>query len=147
MEIPFEPSAFGDTEALRVTLAFTPSDALMQTITELDNWCINTLSATPCVLLGINLTKDQVRERYSSSLKTSEKGYTTLRTKMNRSGRYALQCYDAELQKMPHPDNWRSCSIRPKLLFKGLWVMGKDFGPIIECTHAVVKESTDECPF
>ena len=147
MEVPFEPSAFGDPEASRVTLCVTPSESLAATIAELDAWCISTLIAIPS-LLGIALTPEQVRERYSSSLKTSEKGYTTVRAKMNKSGRYALQCYDAELEKRQPPETWRGCSIRPRLVFKGLWVMGKDFGTVLECTHALVEESKDAaCPF
>jgi hypothetical protein len=147
MEIPFEPSAFGDPEAIRVTLCVTPSESLTSTLEAMDAWCIGTLIANPA-LLGIALTPEQVRERYSSSLKISEKGYTTVRAKMNRSGRYALQCYDSELEKRPHPETWRGCSIRPRLVFKGLWVMGKDFGCLLECTHALIKETKDDaCPF
>ena len=147
MEVPFEPSAFGDPEASRVTLCFTPSEALSAQISEVDAWCIETIISTPG-LLGVVLTPEQVKERYASSLKTSEKGYQTLRTKMNKSGRYALQCYDTEKEKRSQPDTWRGCSIRPRLVFKGLWVMGKDFGSIIECTHCIVQQGAgDDCPF
>ena len=147
MEVPFEPSAFNDPEASRVTLCVTPSDTLTSMVAELDAWCINTLSANPS-LLGISLTPDQVRERYSSSLKTSDKGYVTVRAKINKSGRYALQCYDPELVKRSHPETWRGCSIRPRLVLKAIWVMGRDFGAILECTHALVKKGADEaCPF
>ena len=148
MSIPFEPSAFNDAEASRVTLCVTPSDSLVATIAQLDKWCLDTLCATPLALMGVSLTPEQVRERYSSSLKTNDKGYTTVRAKMNRSGRYALQCYDSNLEKVPHPENFKSCPIRPRLVFKGIWIMGKDFGTILECTHAVVKEEgNDDCPF
>ena len=147
MEVPFEPSAFGDEAASRVTLCVTPSDALAAQITELDAWCIDTIISNPG-LLGVVLTHDQVRERYASSLKTSEKGYTTLRCKMNKSGRYALQCYDTEKEKRSQPDNWRGCSIRPRIVWKGLWVMGKDFGSILEVSHCIVQESGGAaCPF
>ena len=47
MEIPFEPSAFGDPEASRVILCFSPSPELCKTIQELDAWCIDTLIANP----------------------------------------------------------------------------------------------------
>ena len=147
MEVPFEPSAFGDPEAIRVTLCFNPSESLCSQIAEVDAWCISTLIANPS-LIGISLTPEQVRERYSSSLKTSDKGYTTLRVKMNKSGRYALQCYDPNRESRPHPEAWRGCTIRPRLVFKGLWIMGKDFGSILECTHALVQEGQDtSCPF
>ena len=146
-EIPFEPSAFGDPEANRVTLCFTPSETLCTQIEQLDQWCIDAVSANPS-LLGISLTSEQVIDRYISSVKTNEKNYQTLRAKMNKSGRYALQWYDTEKEKRSQPDTWRGCSIRPRLVFKGLWVMGKDFGSIIECTHCIVQEDGgDDCPF
>ena len=147
MEVPFEPSAFGDPEAFRVTLCFTPSETLSAQISELDAWCIDTIMSTPS-LLGVVLTAEQVKERYANSFKTSEKGYLTLRTKMNKSGRYALQCYDTEKEKRSQPGTWRGCSIRPRIVWKGLWVMGEDFGSILETTHCIVQEPGGiECPF
>ena len=69
--------------------------------------------------------------------------------KMNRSGRYALQCYNSEQEKRDHPENWRGTQIQPRIVFEGLWLMGKDFGALMECTHALVQEGgcNDECPF
>ena len=149
LEVPFEPSAFNDAEANRVTLCMTPSDAVCETIRALDEWCIDTLSADTVALLGVQMTPGQVRDRYVSCLKTSDKGYKTLRVKMNRSGRYALQCYTTEKQKCVHPQEWRGCSIRPRLVVRSVWIMGKDFGALLECSHAIVKKdsSGDECPF
>ena len=76
MEVPFEPSAFGDPEASRVTLCVTPSETLSAQISELDAWRIDTIISTPS-LLGVVLTPEQVKERYPSSFKTSEKTSTT----------------------------------------------------------------------
>ena len=146
--VPFEPSAFSDPDANRVTLCVTPSDAMVQSIAHLDAWCIPTIAANPS-LLGLSLTAEQVAERCASSIKVDEKGYATLRAKMNKSGRYSLKCYDSEKEPAVHPATWRGCSIRPRFVFKGLWVMGKDFGSTLECTHAIVQgsEGCDECPF
>ena len=58
-EIPFEPSAFGDPEANRVTLCCTPSESLCAQIAQLDKWCIDALSSTPG-LLGIVLSPEQI---------------------------------------------------------------------------------------
>ena len=96
LEIPFEPSAFNDSEANRVTLCLNPSPSLCDTISALDEWCIQTLCANPTNLLGIQLSPEQIKDRYVSCLRTSEKGYQTLRAKMNKSGKYALQCYDTD---------------------------------------------------
>ena len=40
--------------------------------------------------------------RYVRSPKTSDKGYQTLRMKMNKSRRYALQWYTPEKEKCAH---------------------------------------------
>ena len=82
MEIPFEASAFQDPDGLanRVTLCVNPSADMTATIEALDAWCIETLSKNPTTLIGVQLTPEQVKERYVSCLKTSDKGYTTIRT-------------------------------------------------------------------
>ena len=148
LEVPFEPSAFQDEAANRVTLCLNPTDAVCETVAALDRWVIATIAANPVSLLGTALTHEQVKDRYVSSIKiSSEKGYKTLRVKMNRAGRYGLQVYTPEKEKRAHPDAWRGCSMRPRLTWRGLWIMGKDFGSIFECTHAIVQEQLDEeCP-
>ena len=66
----------------------------------------------------------------------------------NRSGRYALQCFTPEKEKREHPETWRGFTARPRIIYKGLWVMSKDFGTLLECTHAIIQEGGgDECPF
>ena len=150
MEVPFEASAYNDPDGLanRVTLCVTPSAHLNSTIEALDAWCIQTLSQNPTTLLGVQLTPEQVKERYVSCLKTSDKGYTTLHTKMSTNGRYALQTYTPSKEKRDHPEAWRGTSIQPQITFKGLYIMSREFGPVLETTHAIVHESIgDECPF
>ena len=147
LEVMYEPSAYNDPEANRVTLCVNPSEAVCETISAMEEWCIQTLASNP-PLLGVQMAPELVRERFVSCLKTSEKGYRTLRMKMNKAGRYALQCYDLDKEKRERPDTWRGCSIQPRICLKGLWIMGKDLGPILECTHAIVQEAGgDECPF
>ena len=148
MEIAFEPSAYNDPEANRVSMCLTPSEDMCETINALDEWCINKLSSDPVGLIGVQMTPEQIRERFVSCLKTSEKGYKTLRLKMSKSGRYALQCYTPEKEKREQPDTWRGCSIQPRITLKSLYLMGRNFGPVYECTHALLRESgMDKCPF
>ena len=124
------------------------TDDVCEMIKELDEWVLESLIANPTDLLGITLSPEQIRERYVSSMKTVEKGYRTLRTKMNRVGRYALQRYAPTKEKRQHPAPWRGCSIQARLVFKGLYVMGREFGSMIKCTRVLVYENTgDECPF
>ena len=81
------------------------------------------------------------------SNKNIRKGYTTLRCKMNLAGPHTVQCWtDFKELRLP-PDCWRNCKVKPMLYFKSIYIMGKDLGPIIECTHAMIEESKIECPF
>ena len=149
LEIPFEPSAFNDSEANRVTLCLNPSPSLCDTISALDEWCTQTLSANPTNLLGIQLSLEQIKDRYASCLRTNEKGYQTLRAKMNKSGKYAIQCYTTDKVKREHPMVWKDCLICPRLIFRGVWIMNKDMGVLMECSHGLIKEggNNEECPF
>ena len=76
MEVPFEASAYNDPDGLanRVTLCLTPSAHMTATVEALDAWCIQTLSQNPTVLLGGQLTPEQVKERYVSCLKGAKRG-------------------------------------------------------------------------
>ena len=147
--IPFEPSAYNDAEAQRVSLSVTPSVDLCDQIAALDNWCIETLSKTPISLLGVSLTPEQIKDRYVSCLRTSDKGYKTVRSKINMSGKYALQCYTPEKEKRPFPETWRGCQVQSRLVFRGIWIMNKDIGMLLETTHVMVQEdgSDEMCPF
>ena len=152
LEVTFEPSAYNDVEntASRVTMCLTPTDAVCEEIEALDEWVLQTLSANPVSLLGAQLSPEQIRDRYVSSLKRSDKGYKTLRLKMNRSGKYALQCFTPDRVKRPHPQTWKGGSVQAQLSFRGLYLMGKDYGAIIEITHAIVHEPNEveeACPF
>ena len=150
LEVAFEPSAYNDPEnvASRVTMCLTPTDAICDEIAALDAWCLETLSANPVPLLGLQLSSEQIRDRYVSCLKTSDKGYKTIRLKMNRGGRYSLQCFTPDREKRAHPEAWRGGSVQAQVTFKGLFLMGRDFGPVLEVTHVIVHESKDEiCPF
>ena len=53
---------------------------------------------------------------------------------------YALQCFTSDKEKTEHPETWRGCTARPRIIYKGLWVMGKDVGTLLECTHAIILE-------
>ena len=54
LEIPFEPSAFNDSEANRVTLCLNPSPSLCDTISALDEWCIQSCPRTRPISLVYN---------------------------------------------------------------------------------------------
>ena len=146
-DIPFEPGNFADKESNRVSICFTPQEQVENCLKIFDLWCIKTLANQSKELLGQQISEEQVKARYVSPLKTSEKGYTTLRCKMNRAGPHAVQCWTQGREQRLPPDCWQKCKVKPMLYFKSIYIMGKDLGPIIECTHAMIEESEIECPF
>ena len=82
----------------------------------------------------MQLSPEQVRERYVSLIKINVKWYTTTRTKINRNGRYALQAYTPSKEKREHPESWRGASIQAQITFKGLDIMGREYGPVLNRT-------------
>ena len=75
LEMPFEQSSYADLDAIRVTLCLNPRESVCETIAKIEEWCIATLSKNPTTLLGVQMTEAQVRERYVSCIKTSDKGW------------------------------------------------------------------------
>ena len=52
LEVPFEPSSYADPDAIRVTLSLNPTESVCETITQIEEWCIATLSKNPTTLFG-----------------------------------------------------------------------------------------------
>ena len=147
LEVPFEPSNFSDKESSRLNICFVPTEEIKSCLELFESWCIKTLTKEAKELLGQELTESQIKERFQSSLKTSEKGWTSFRCKMNIEGRNAVQCWTTDKAQRSLPESWRVCKIIPKLHFKGLYVMGRDLGAVIDVTHAMVEELEMQCPF
>ena len=146
-EVPFEPSNFSDKESSRVNLCFVPTEEIESCLELFESWCIKALTKESKELLGQELTESQIKERFQSSLKTSEKGWRSFRCKMNIAGKNAVKCWTPDKVKRSLPESWRDCKITPKLHFKGLYVMGRDVGMLIDVTHAKVEELVQQCPF
>ena len=147
LDIPFEPSNFSDKESNRVNICFVPNDEISNSLKVFETWCIKTLAKQSKELLGTEQTESQIQEKFQSSLKTSEKGWTSFRCKMNITGRNAVQCWNPDKTVRSQPESWRDCRVIPKLHFKALYVMGRDLGIIIDVTHCMVEEIEKQCPF
>ena len=116
-------------------------------ILQLESWVLETLAANPQKYFGQDLTLVQLKERFSSAIKTSEKGYRSLRAKMNFTGKGAVQCWTAEKAKRDLPEDWTACSVKPRLQIKGLWIMSREFGLLLEMSDALLEEFSVACPF
>ena len=147
LQILFQPKAFNDPSATRVSVCFKSTPEIECYISELEAWILKEVASNPQMYLGQACSESQVRERFTSALKTSEKGYTHLRAKMNLFGKNQVKCWDEHKKPRPPPEDWTTCEVQPCLHIKGLWVMSKDFGLLIEMGDALVSESSQLCPF
>jgi len=148
VQILFQPKAFNDPSATRVSVCFRSTAELEEYIHELESWILKEVASNPQMYLGTCCSAAQVQERFTSALKTTDKGYVHLRAKMNIAGRNQVKCWDANtrLPRAP-PEDWTLCEVTPFFQIKGIWVMSKDFGLLIEMPDALVSESSQLCPF
>jgi len=148
MSVLWEPSAYNDDAATRLNICFAPTPEVLQQLTLFDQWSIETLSAQSVRLFGTAIDKEEVRRRYQPALRVHEKtGSTSLRCKMNASGRSAVKCWDTFRQPRSLPESWTACACTPRIVVKAFWVMGQEFGPLLELQHATLDEATAKCPF
>ena len=146
-QVLFHPKAYNDPSASRVSVCFRSTPDIEAFVTHLESWIIKEVSSNPLAYLGQNYSEAKVQEMFTSALKTSEKGYTHLRAKMNLAGKGQVKCWNSNKMPRPAPEDWTICEVQPCLHVKGLWLMSKDFGLIIEMADALVSESSQSCPF
>ena len=150
MEVCFEPTAYGDNVATRVNLVFKPTADVIAQMTELDEFIIRNSASDSVRLFGKARSEEVVRDAYQAIVKTSDKGYTSIRAKINLAGQYAVKVWDSEKKPIEHPETWRGSVMKPRLVLKGLYFMGTGaFGATLECTDVQIVSSagSEECPF
>ena len=71
----------------------------------------------------------------------------TFRTKINLHDKGAT-FWDPAGNKRPQPEDWRELSAIPRLNVSHLWIMGREFGVVLNCTDLQVYEpERPTCPF
>ena len=71
MQILFQPKAFNDPTATRVSVCFKSNPEIEEYIHELESWILKEVASNPQMYLGQSCTAAQVQERFTSALKTS----------------------------------------------------------------------------
>ena len=95
LNVLFEPLAYNQPDATRVNLCLSVTPAVVSSLQDFDDWCVTTLAAQSPRLLGSQLSVGEVRNRFQSTLRTHEaSGSTSLRLKMNLSGRAAVRIWN-----------------------------------------------------
>lgn len=145
LQVLWQPKAYDGSDANRVSISFQPTHTAEKELLALEAWVLATVTADKRFFQDV--TPAQIRERFVSCLKVSDKGLRSIRAKMNFTGRGAVRCWDQDRSPCPQPQDWPSCSVTPRFHIKGLWMMSRDWGLLIELTDALVTEYSAECPF
>ena len=148
LTVLFEPSAYNQPDATRVNLCLSVTPALVASLQEFDEWVVTTLAAQSSKLLGSQLSVEEVRHRYQTTLRTHEaSGSQSLRLKLNLSGRAAVRVWNPMGAQTSAPPCWAQCSAKVRIRLKGLWLMAKEIGVVAECTDVQLDPPMAECPF
>ena len=148
LRVLWEPQAYQDPTATRVPICFEVTPEVEQYIKALDSWVVQKLAADSQTYFGQPMALEQVQDRYTSPLKTTNKGYRHLKAKMNVTGRGAARFWSPNAQKPGSPpEDWTNCAVEPILEIRGVWFLGKEVGLLVELTDALVTENVVACPF
>jgi hypothetical protein len=148
LRVLWQPVAFNEPTATRVPICFAATPEVEDYMNTLDEWVTKALAADSQKYFGTTLSLDQVCEKYTSSLKTSQKGYKHLKAKMNITGRASARFWSPDAKKPGGPpEDWTNCIVEPILEIRGLWFLGKEVGLLVELTDALITENSVACPF
>ena len=146
LRVPFEAGNFDrDPTAERMNLAIECDDELKAFATAFDAWVVKYLAEHSERIFKRRMSLEQVRGSYSSCLKPPPEGKDyppTIKTKIDVSGTRAVRCWDETTgEQTTAPKQWRNTSIRPRLLFSHLWIMGAQCGAVVKVTDVQVGDT------
>ena len=148
LTVLWEPSAYNQPDATRVNLCVSVTPGVASSLTDLVEWCVNTLAAESPRLWGQQLSVEEMRSRFQPTLRTHEAtGSQSLRLKMNLSGRAAVRIWSPMGTLISAPPSLSQCSAKCRIRLKGFWLMAKEIGVVVEVTDVQLDTAEVECPW
>ena len=93
------------------------------------------------------MTRVQVEEMYKSPLNRKEGYQPLLKCKVNTVGNNAIHWWDSSGELTDEPTDWKTTKITPQLCIRNMWLMGGNFGWVIEVSDCQVFPHSVTCPF
>ena len=146
---PFGPSNFDkDESAPRMNIELRMSPEHMQFFEQLDEFIVQYLSVHSERLFKKQLSPEAIRDRYSSSMKQSDKHDPLLTCKINiPKSMTPCRFWTEAGERTQMPADWRRTDLKPKLHLSHLWIMGNSCGLVINLTDALVTEESAAFPW
>ena len=147
-KIIWHPAAFNDPSAMRVGLCLEPDEASKAQLQEIEQHLVRALTAlylSEPKVFGKFLTETDVKDRFQSCLKTSPRGGSYLKLKMDW-GRVRM----SNQEELADPGNLagRECRVRCEL--RQIWLTSNQCGLLLEVTDLQLKTyeaAGPACPF
>ena len=151
MEVAFEPGTFSGEEASRVNLVTRPSVWAKEQLEALDGWMVPLLSRHSERLMGKYMTPSEIKAIYIPALKTSKQYEPTVKFKLNLTGDRAVRVWDLDKHLRDAPKKWRGLRTTLRVHLKGIYIMNRSVGCILDVTDIMVADIWDDgvpiCPF
>ena len=138
-KIIWHPAAFNDPTAKRVGLCLEPDEASTAQLQEIEQHLVRALTALSLSepkVFGKFLTETDVQDRFQSCLKTSPRGGSYLKLKLDW-GRVRIWGPNQEELAEPGDLAGRECKVRCEL--RQVWVMSNQCGLLLEVTDLQLK--------
>jgi hypothetical protein len=149
LAIPYNPSAYPGNSEARVNLCYVPTDSFREQIQELDAVVKQQLQQRLKEIFGPQADAIEKTDTwYQSPLKISTSGYESIRTKANmESGKNAIKCWNTRREMMSPPADWTVFQANPKILVRGVWIMNKQCGLLLDTVDVQLEALQHTCPF
>ena len=148
LQVPFNASAYQNSEASRLNLCFSVTDELRSIIQTLDNEVKKLVKPRLGEIFGAQAASiEKQDEWYHSPLKVSSMGYETLRCKLNIGGKNSVRVWDHQKEQMDIPTDWTIYQVKPRIWIRGVYILGKELGCILDITDAQLEPVKYTCPF
>ena len=148
---PFDGTGFQDPDASRVSLCLEADEDLVEWCTELDAEILKMCRQHSRKLFGKEVyLESEIKSNYYSPIKQNEKYGTHLfKTKMNKSGKGAVRCWNKGGLARELPETWQGLQIQARVVLKSLWIQSRNFGLTFQISDAMICSEVDPatCPF
>ena len=145
----FGASSFDKTlDSARKNLDFDITDQkeLLEFLKKVDDWTVDHIFDNGVRLFKKVMSKEAVKEHYKPLLNIYG-DRASVQAKINIRGHRVCQCWDADRNANELPEDWLSNSYDVQVSLPQLYIMGNDFGWVLETTALRVHPIENECPF
>ena len=115
--------------------------------TQLNKWTLNYVANHSERLLKRKASTEQIQDMYKSPLNVKQGYAALLKAKVNTTGNNAIRFWDADGELTDEPTDWKTTKIIPQLCIRNMWLMGGNFGWVIEVSDCQVFPHIMTCPF